>query len=191
MDADVEGQQAVAPQGDRWIDKIRCPVLCDTVFIAIWVIIFILFMFLIWPVPHYYVGIGSVSGVPAAAAVVDPAFNLTLGVASWNYIGGACVDRDMSVEVAYRGVPLADARTSRLCVGARKEAEQPVVARREGVRVPADVMEALTADTRRGEQVFDVTLQAPWTFAGKKLLYRCRVGVGPSGAAWCSELHMV
>ncbi|KAI4983304.1 hypothetical protein ZWY2020_023796 [Hordeum vulgare] len=191
MDADVEGQHAVAPQGDRWVDKMRCPGLCDIAAWALSVIIFVFWLFYIWPVPHYYVGIGSVSGVPAAAAAVNPAFNITLGVASWNYIGGACVYRGMSVEVAYRGVPLAGARASRLCAGARKVAEQPVVARREGVSVPARVMDALAADTRRGEQVFDVTVQSPWTIAGKKLLYRCRVGVGPSGAAWCSERHMV
>jgi len=179
--ADVEGQHAVAPQGDDG------PSWCEKLNLAILIIAFLLLcMFLMWPDPHYYVGIRSVSGVPAAEAVVNPAFDLTLGLASRNYLGGWCIDGNISVEVAYRGVLLADdARTSRLCVGARKVAELPVVARRAGVCVPPAVMEALHAETTLGEQVFDVTLHLPSTFAGHEL-YTCRVGVGPSAAAWCT-----
>jgi hypothetical protein len=121
--------------------------------------------------PRYYASIPSVSGV-ADDDGQRMQFALTLGVEARGLVWGwGCLPRRTAVEVAYRGVPLADGASSKdVCVGPGlwdlyKVQKTTVVARRSGFMdaLPESVLEGLVADMRRGVQVFDVTVRIPST----------------------------
>nr|CAB3450387.1 unnamed protein product [Digitaria exilis] len=125
--------------------------------------------------PLYSAAITSVSGLdpPAAArddlgrrstATLDPAFNLTLRIASRSRNYGACLDAGAWLDVSYRGVRLAAAPAPpRLCAGrmAAAETAAPVVAWGAAVHVPGFAMDGLAEEMRRGDAAFDVTLTVP------------------------------
>lgn len=112
--------------------------------------------------PDYFVAIDAVSGLDPSADLgrpaLDPAFSLTVRVASRSFARGACVRAGTSVLVSYRGVPLAGGRAPagpELCAGPMGAAEDgSVVARGSGVRVPGPQLDALAEDVRRGEALF-------------------------------------
>ncbi|KAM3223368.1 hypothetical protein ACQJBY_056993 [Aegilops geniculata] len=193
MNADVENQEVMA-DGDPEAEerKRNARMWCEAVLFTVPVTILLVTWFVLGtPQPRYYITIGSVSGLdaPAAAAlgVVDPTFNLTLGVASKNYEQSACVDQDTFVEVAYRGVPLAGATVGRLCAGPRMATERPVVARGEAVRVPEAVMDALVEEMRQGAAVFDIALKLPGEIDGRRLGRKCSARAAATAAAMCTS----
>ncbi|KAM0906571.1 hypothetical protein ACQ4PT_016704 [Festuca glaucescens] len=140
------------------------------VFLVMLAILGGMIFFLSWIVdymapPQYSVGIDSVSGLDPATdlrlPVLHPAFNLTIRVASASHRYKKCVRPGTYVEVAYRCITLAASPTAqRLCVGPGEAADQQLVARGTGVRVPGTVMDSLAADIRQGQQVFQVTIQS-------------------------------
>lgn len=74
--------------------------------------------------PDYFVAIDAVSGLDPSTDLgrpaLDPAFSLTVRVASRSSAHGACVRAGTSVLVSYRGVPLAGGRAPadpELCAG--------------------------------------------------------------------------
>ncbi|KAL6885465.1 hypothetical protein ACP4OV_010244 [Aristida adscensionis] len=125
---------------------------------------------------EYAVTIAAVSGLdPDAdlqvqahqpATTLEPAFNLTLRVASpaaafWPQ---ECVRAGTAVEVSYlrSRVPLAAGPAPELCVARGEErTEGSVVAWGTGVRLPAFVRDSLAADLRRGTAEFGVRLTGP------------------------------
>ncbi|TKW40373.1 hypothetical protein SEVIR_1G241600v4 [Setaria viridis] len=119
--------------------------------------------------PRYYAAIASVSGLDAArdlagrATTLDPAFNLTLRIASRSRAYGACVDVGAALDVSYRGLRLAGPPAPHLCAGRMEAAvtATPVVAWGAAVRVPGFVMGSLAGEMARGDAAFDVTLTVP------------------------------
>ncbi|RCV07346.1 hypothetical protein SETIT_1G236700v2 [Setaria italica] len=113
--------------------------------------------------PRYYAAIASVSCLDAArdlagrATTLDPAFNLTLRIASRRRAYGAALD------VSYRGLPLAGPPAPHLCAGRMEAAvtATPVVAWGAAVRVPGFVMGSLAGEMARVDAAFDVTLTVP------------------------------
>ncbi|KAL6633970.1 hypothetical protein ACP70R_026641 [Stipagrostis hirtigluma subsp. patula] len=115
--------------------------------------------------PEYSVAITSVSGLdPAAAAgtrLLDPVFNLTVGIASHSVVRGGCIDPGTAIRVSYSSLrlPMASGRAPEMCVGKRPSSERrPAVATGHGVAVPGFVADSLAEDMRRGEAAFEVKL---------------------------------
>ncbi|KAG0524876.1 hypothetical protein BDA96_06G005800 [Sorghum bicolor] len=115
---------------------------------------------------EYTVAIAAVSGLNPAkdlhAGLLDPAFNLTLRVASPRTAKGReCVNPGTAVEVSYprSGVPLATGTAPAFCVdvGERRE-EGSMIAWGDGVRLPELVLDSLAADMLRGAAEFGVRL---------------------------------
>ncbi|XBH66015.1 hypothetical protein VPH35_119489 [Triticum aestivum] len=117
------------------------------------------------PITRYSVTIDSVSGLDPAMDLrlpaLNPAFNLTLRVYSGSVLAHACIAPGMYLEVAYRCVKLAASPTvqQRLCVGPKETADQRIVTRGSGVRVPGVVLDSLAEDMRQGLPVFQVTIR--------------------------------
>lgn len=138
--------------------------------------------------PDYFVAIDAVSGLDPSTDLgrpaLDPAFSLTVRVASRSSAHGACVRAGTSVLVSYRGVPLAGGRAPadpELCAGPMGAAEDgSVVARGSGVRVPGPQLDALAEDMRRGEALFEVTLAMP--YYGQRKVASCWDRVGDAAA---------
>uniref|UniRef100_A0A0E0K2I5 Late embryogenesis abundant protein LEA-2 subgroup domain-containing protein n=1 Tax=Oryza punctata TaxID=4537 RepID=A0A0E0K2I5_ORYPU len=137
--------------------------------------------------PDYFVAINAVSGLDPSTDLgrpaLDPAFSLTVRVASRSSTRGACVRAGAAVLVSYRGVPLAGGRAPdpELCAGPMGAAEDgSVVARGSGVSVPGPQLDALAEDMRRGEALFEVTLAMP--YYGQRKVASCWDRVGDAAA---------
>jgi len=151
---------------------------------------------------EYTVTIAAVSGLNPAKdlhgppALLYPAFNLTLRVASPRTAEDReCVKPGTTVEVSYprsAGVPLATGTAPTFCVdvGERRE-EGSVIAWGDGVRLPGLVLDSLAAD---GAPEFGVKLtplpdcRSGWRFCSDTVdVISCWAKVG-GGPAPCSVL---
>ncbi|CAN6232482.1 unnamed protein product [Urochloa humidicola] len=165
-----------AERDERW--RSRCCWYLLAWFLLGWVVI-VAFAWLLYDSskePRYYAAITSASGLDAAmdyrlgrratptTLELDPAFNVTLRIASRSHTGGACVDAGAALDVSYRGVRLAGAPAPRLCAGRMKAAATAppgVVAWGAAVRVPGFALRSLAEEMARGDAAFDVTLTVP------------------------------
>ncbi|TVT98521.1 hypothetical protein EJB05_56169, partial [Eragrostis curvula] len=99
------------------------------------------------------------------AKLLNPAFNLTLRVASPSTASGReCVEASTAVEVSYlrSRVPLATGPVPAFCVEVGEEREEgSVVAWGHGVRLPSFVFDSLAADMPLGKAEFGVKLIPP------------------------------
>ncbi|TVU17195.1 hypothetical protein EJB05_33214, partial [Eragrostis curvula] len=125
---------------------------------------------------EYSVTIAAVSGLDPAthltkhwlrdkAKLLNPAFNLTLRVASPSTASDReCVEAGTAVEVSYlrSRVPLATGPVPAFCVEVGEErGEGSVVAWGHGVRLPSFVFDSLAADMPLGKAEFGVKLIPP------------------------------
>ncbi|KAL6899583.1 hypothetical protein ACP4OV_006241 [Aristida adscensionis] len=141
--------------------------------------------------PEYSVAITGVSGLSPATdqqqggGVLNPVFNLTVGVASPSALGGACIGAGTTVMVSYSHlrIPLAGGLAPETCAGPRQRAEpRTVVARGHDVAVPGFVVDALAAEeTKPGNALFEVKLTDLEDDQWKEVT--CWARVGDAGAA--------
>jgi hypothetical protein len=122
---------------------------------------------------EYTVTIAAVSGLDPtknlrqgpALALLDLAFNLTLGIASPRTARcRECVQAGTTVEVSYlrSGVPLATGPAPVFCVKVSKHREDgSVIAWGDGVRLQGFVLDSLSVDILHGAPEFGVKLTLP------------------------------
>ncbi|TVU29194.1 hypothetical protein EJB05_20752, partial [Eragrostis curvula] len=120
--------------------------------------------------PAYTVVITGVSGLdnPVSSSdtkqggvLVNPVFNLTLGIASASSLYGACIDPHTVVKVSYSylDLPLAAGSVPSVCVGPRESSDlRAVVATGSNVAVPGYVIDNLAREMGSGEAAFEVEL---------------------------------
>ncbi|CAL5035802.1 unnamed protein product [Urochloa decumbens] len=138
---------------------------------------------------EYTVAIAAVSGLdpgtdlhPRPATFLDPAFNLTLCVASPSTaLRRECIKPGTIVEVSYlrSRVPLAAGTAPAFCVEVGEErVEGSVIVWGYGVRLPGFVLDSLAADMRRGTAEFGVKLTdpVPYCAAERTTPFRCHTG---------------
>ena len=127
----AERQEESLSAADKW--KIFRIVALVCASIAAFVLLFVWLVTMSWSCPRYAVAIDSVSGLTTTnrtdLALLHPAFNLTLRVASVSRHHKACVDPGTYLEVAYRCVTLAATATTQhqLSAGPKDAAEQRLV----------------------------------------------------------------
>jgi hypothetical protein len=145
-------------------------------------------------------GLDPATDLQARPALLDPAFNLTLHVASPTTASWCqCIDAGTTVEVSYlrSGVPLATGPAPAFCVevGEQRE-ESSIVAWGEGVRLPGFVLDSLAADMRNGTTEFGIKLTEPLPYCGSSMRYCssrvwvlscCKIGGGPAPCSFSYE----
>ncbi|KAK3154643.1 hypothetical protein QOZ80_2BG0193290 [Eleusine coracana subsp. coracana] len=121
--------------------------------------------------PEYTVVITGVSGLDRPAVpdtkqggvLINPAFNLTIGVASKSKMHGACIDPHTIVKVSYSylQLPLAAGNVPSVCVSPLESSDlRRVVAKGRNVAVPGFLFDTLAEEMRSGEALFEVKLNA-------------------------------
>ncbi|CAL4886665.1 unnamed protein product [Urochloa decumbens] len=118
--------------------------------------------------PDYSIAITAVSGLDPATdlqknhlGLLNPAFNLTVGVASRSRVYGACIGPHTAVKVSYSylRLPLASGTAPAICVGPLESSgPRPVAARGRDVAVPGFLVDTLAEEMRSGEAMFQVQL---------------------------------
>ncbi|KAG2570415.1 hypothetical protein PVAP13_7KG092500 [Panicum virgatum] len=130
---------------------------------------------------EYTITIAAVSGLDPATdlqarpPLLNPAFNLTLRIASpTTACYSQCIDAGTTVEVSYlrSGVPLATGPAPAFCVDVGEQREEgSIVAWGEGVRLPGFVLDSLAADMRNGTTEFGIKLAEPLPYCGSRMSY--------------------
>ncbi|KAK3154645.1 hypothetical protein QOZ80_2BG0193310 [Eleusine coracana subsp. coracana] len=117
--------------------------------------------------PEYSVAIAGFSGLDPdrdlLAPTLDPTFDLTLRIVEPRKYSTACVARDSTATVSYRGAVLAQGPAPGFCGrndGNATEAKG-VMAWGSAVAVPQFARDRLAEELRRGEAAVDVTIASP------------------------------
>jgi hypothetical protein len=118
--------------------------------------------------PEYSVAVSSFSGLDSdrdlssTRTTLDPTFDLTLRIVEPRKYSTACVERDSTATVSYRGVQLAQGPVPGFCGQNENVTEVGnVMAWGNAVVVPRFARDRLTEELRRGEAALDVTLTSP------------------------------
>ncbi|TVU29195.1 hypothetical protein EJB05_20753, partial [Eragrostis curvula] len=145
--------------------------------------------------PAYTVVITGVSGLdnPVTSSdtkeggvLVNPVFNLTVGVASKSSLYGACIDPHTIVKVSYSylGLALAAGSVPSMCVGPLESSDlRAVVASGSNVAVPGYMIDNLAREMRSGEAMFQVKFNTYYDSEGWWNVMTRVVMVGADAAA--------
>ncbi|TVU29197.1 hypothetical protein EJB05_20755, partial [Eragrostis curvula] len=131
------------------------------------------FVTLIWYVVQanmpleYTVAITGVSGLDPVTdlqqgrGLLNPVFNLTVGIAVPSAVSGGCIRPGTAIQVSYSHlhIPVAGGRAPDMCVGPWKSSgPHQAVAGGHAVALPGFLVDSLAEDIRRGDAMFEVKL---------------------------------
>ncbi|OEL28500.1 hypothetical protein BAE44_0010478 [Dichanthelium oligosanthes] len=112
--------------------------------------------------PEYSVAVAAFSGLDPARAIMDPTFDLTVRIKEPRKWSTACVERDTTAVVSYRGARLASGPVPGFCGRNENTTEAgSVMAWGTAVPVPQFARDRLAEELARGEAAVDVALMGP------------------------------
>ncbi|KAF8692868.1 hypothetical protein HU200_039225 [Digitaria exilis] len=134
--------------------------------------------------PEFHVAVASFSGLDPSLATMDPTFELTVRIVEPRKWSVACVERDTTVVVSYRGVRLASGPVPGFCARAENTTdESSVMAWGAAVPVPRFARERLAEEMSRGEAAVDVALVGPARYCVNcaQTVVECKPRLGQHG----------
>ncbi|KAK3158471.1 hypothetical protein QOZ80_2AG0137660 [Eleusine coracana subsp. coracana] len=113
--------------------------------------------------PHYDIVITGISGLTNPVSemkqdgvLLNPAFNLTVGIASKSRLYGACIGPNTIIKLSYSYavLPLATGDVPEMCVGPLESIDRPVVASGRNVPMPGYLIDTLVREIRSEKAIF-------------------------------------